>query len=168
MDIKLRAPEPADVDAMYLLENDIELWNDGVTFAPLSRKQLWDYVDTYDGNIYATGQLRMVIEDVSDGRFAGVIDLYDFDRVNRRAYVGVTVIKTMRGRGVGDHALKQLCSYVAEVLDMKQLAAVVREDNTPSVKLFERNGFQITGRFPSWIKRGTDWVTALHLQLPLK
>ena len=168
MDIKLRAPEPADVDAMYLLENDIELWNDGVTFAPLSRKQLWDYVETYDGNIFATGQLRMVIDDVSNDRLVGVIDLYDFDRINRRAYVGVTVIKSMRGHGVGDAALKQLCHYATEVLDMKQLAAVVREDNSPSVKLFERNGFQVTGHFPAWIKRGDAWVDAVHLQRILK
>ena len=168
MDIILRAPEPGDVDAMYLLENDPALWNDGVTFAPLSRKQLWDYVDTYDGNIFATGQLRLVIETVTDGRFAGVIDLYDFDRINRRAYVGITVIKSMRGHGVGAAALRWLCQYAAEMLDMNQLAAVVREDNRPSVRLFESNGFTVTGRFPAWIKRGDDWVDAVHMQRSLK
>ena len=168
MDIILRAPEPGDVDAMYLLENDPELWNDGVTFAPLSRKQLWDYVDTYDGNIFATGQLRLVIETASDGRFAGVIDLYEFDRVNRRAYVGITVVKSMRGHGVGAAALQKLCSYAADMLDMKQLAAVAREDNEPSVRLFKSNGFEVTGHFTEWIKRGDTWVDALHLQRRLK
>lgn len=168
MDITLRAPEPGDVDAMYLLENDPQLWNDGVTFAPLSRKQLWDYVDTYDGNIFATGQLRLVIETVADGRFAGVIDLYEFDRVNRRAYVGITVVKSMRGHGVGSAAVRQLCSYAADMLDMNQLAAVVREDNVPSVRLFKSSGFEVTGHFPGWIKRGGTWVDALHLQRHLK
>lgn len=162
--ILLRAPEPADVDGMYIIENDPALWADGVTFAPLSRKQLWDYVDSYDGNIFAAGQLRLVIESVDTGHMVGMVDLYDFDRVNRRAYVGITIAKAYRGKGLATRALKMLQDYCGTQLGLHQLAAVVRADNEPSIKLFARCGFTETGRFTAWIKRGTTWADAIHLQ----
>lgn len=163
--IILRAPEPADVDAMYIIENDPALWNDGVTFAPLSRKQLWEYVDSYDGNIFAVGQLRLVvcIPDAGDS-VVGMVDLYDYDRINRRAYVGITIAPSWRGQGIGSRALALLCGYCREQLGMKQLAAVVRADNDASKIMFGRQGFGVTGRFPAWIRRGEQWLDALHYQ----
>ncbi|MCM1449000.1 MAG: GNAT family N-acetyltransferase [Clostridiales bacterium] len=160
--VTLRAPEPQDIDMMYLTENDVAQWNDGVTFAPVSRKQLWDYIENYDGNIFATGQLRLVI--VHRNEFAGVADLYDYDRVNHRAYVGITVIKSMRHDHVATRALSLLIKLCGEVLGMHQLAAVVRCDNEPSVKLFRNAGFTETGRFTDWIKRGRGYVSAYHFQ----
>lgn len=56
--ITLRALEPVDVDTLYRWENDTRIWEAGSTLAPFSRKQLWDYIDTYDGDIYAARQLR--------------------------------------------------------------------------------------------------------------
>ena len=162
--IILRAPEPADVDAMYLIENDPSLWNDGVTYAPLSRKQLWDYVNSYDGNIFAVGQLRLVVTMAGDGAVAGFIDLYDYDRVNRRAYVGITIAAGYRGKGVGHRALAVLCEYCSGQLGMRQLTAVIRADNLSCRHLFEHQGFEATGHFPAWIRRGDQWVDALHYQ----
>lgn len=160
--VTLRAPEPDDVDMMYLAENDVTLWNDGVTFAPVSRKQLWDYVENYDGNIYSAGQLRLVIE--SQGSVAGIIDLYDYDRINLRAYVGVTVLQPMRCKGIATRALRLLSDYCRRSLGMHQLAAVVRCDNVPSVRLFTSAGFTETGHFVDWIKRGNGYVSAIHYQ----
>jgi len=169
-EIVLRAPEPGDVDAMYIIENDTLLWNDGVIFAPVSRKQLWDYVDNYNGDIYATGQLRFVIEMLADGGSGGVVgtvDLYDYDRLNRRAYVGITVVSGWRGKGVGGRALELLRDYCCHFLGMHNLAAVVRADNDASRSLFERHGFEVTGRFHGWVRRGEEWVDALHYQCVL-
>ena len=46
--ISLRALEPVDVDTLYRWENDPAVWGVGLTIAPYSRKQLWDYVNNYD------------------------------------------------------------------------------------------------------------------------
>ena len=165
--ILLNAPEPADVYGMYLMENDPEIWNDGVTFAPLSRKQLWDYVDSYDGNIFATGQLRMIVRLVANNSMAGIVDLYDYDRVNRRAYVGITVAKTMRGQGIASRALTLLCEYCRVQLGMHQLAAIVRCDNEASLRAFTKCGFRECGVLKSWVRRGSEWTDALHMQLIL-
>ena len=165
--IKLRAPEPEDLDTMYIIENDVRLWNDGVTFAPVSRKQLWDYISSYDGNIYSSGQIRLIIEQKSDGKILGMVDLYDYDRINRRAYVGITVTERFRSQGIGSATIQLIVEYAKNELDMFLLAAVVRADNNSSIRIFEKNGFTVTGRMPEWIRRRTGRVDALHMQVKL-
>lgn len=162
--VVLRAPEPGDVDTMYNIENDPQIWADGVTFAPLSHKQLYDYVDGYDGDIYATGQLRLIIELCEGKAVVGVVDLYDYDKINRRAYIGITVVSSIRSKGVGKAALQTLCDYCSDKLDMKQLSAVIRADNHSCLAMFARCGFVETGRFPQWVRRGHTWIDAVHMQ----
>lgn len=165
--IKLRAPEPQDLDTLYMIENDVSQWSDGITFAPVSRKQLWDYIHTYDGNIYSAGQLRLVVELNEENKIAGVVDLYDYDRVNLRAYVGISVVPECRNHGLGTMILSLVKDYCATQLGMFMLACIVRADNQPSINIFQKNGFEVTGHFPQWIKKGHQRVDALHLQLVL-
>ncbi len=165
--IALRAPEPSDVDSLYLLENDPRTWLDGATLAPLSRKQLWDYITTYNGDIIEAGQLRLVIELADVNEIAGVIDLYDYDRIARRAYVGVMVKEQYRNQGIGSDALRLMIDYCRERLCMRQLAAIVREDNLPSRRLFESCGFAESGRFPDWLRTSDGWTAAIHLQVQI-
>lgn len=158
--IKLRAPEPADLDSIYILENDPTIWQHGVTTAPLSRKQLWDYIDSYDGNIFTAGQLRLVIEDINSRDFLGVVDLYDFDPTNMRAYVGITVIPSMRNKGIGTQALMLLCDYARDVLHMHQLAAITRSDNKPCISIFLNSCFSLCGTLKDWVRQGDRWISA--------
>ena len=59
--IYLRAPEPEDVDRLFLWENDSE---DGLhghwARAPLSRFQIWEYVNSYDANPTTQDGLRLM------------------------------------------------------------------------------------------------------------
>ncbi len=162
--IKLRAPEPRDLDTLFIIENDVSMWSDGVTFAPVSRKQLWDYINTYDGNIFATGQLRLVAQEISSDSVVGVVDLYEYDRVNLRAYVGITVVPEYRNQGYGTRILSLIKHYCAAQLGIFMLASIVRADNESSKRIFEKNKFEVTGRFPQWIKKGHQRVDALHMQ----
>lgn len=86
--ILLRALEPIDVDVLYRWENDPALWNVGVTLAPYSRRQLWDYVNNYDGDIYSAKQLRLMIVLAASGETIGTLDFYDFDAATRAAALG--------------------------------------------------------------------------------
>ena len=60
--ITLRAPEPADLDRLYVWENDTTLWSVGRAIAPYSRQQLADYIAGYDADIHSAGQLRLMIQ----------------------------------------------------------------------------------------------------------
>lgn len=60
--LRLRAPEPYDIDILFKWENDVALWREGLTIAPYSRQAIENYVMNYDPDIFATRQLRLMIE----------------------------------------------------------------------------------------------------------
>ena len=60
--VRLRAMEPEDLDLLYRIENDQELWCLGSTNVPYSRYTLHDYVANSTGDIYSDKQVRLIIE----------------------------------------------------------------------------------------------------------
>lgn len=169
-EINLRAMEPTDVDAVYLLENDPCCREQSGALAPLSRQQLWHYASSYDANPLTAGQLRLIIEEKKDDmrNFAGIVDLYDIDIRNSRAMVGIGILPQIQRRGIALRALKLLEEYVRENLHLALLCADVAEDNHPSAGLFKRSGYRLTGSRPEWYSRtGGRRVAALHFSLTL-
>lgn len=163
--IKLRALEPTDLDVLYRWENDASLWSVGCAIAPFSRKQLWDYIETYNGDIYSSNQLRFIIEDCDLRQAVGTIDLYDFDAVNRRAFVGILIDAECGHRGYATRALTLLWEYVCERIGMHQLVAVVPVENVYSMKLFEKCGYKRTATLQSWVRVGSDYKDVALFQL---
>ncbi|MDE6860879.1 MAG: GNAT family N-acetyltransferase [Duncaniella sp.] len=164
--ITLRALEPIDVDTLYKWENDTTLWSAGVTLAPFSRKQLWDYVNNYDGDIFAAKQLRLMI-DIPGDEFPvtiGTIDLYDFDAANSRCAIGILIASNYHKQGYASAAIRLVENYCRTRLSLHQLYCIVAENNIASRKLFEKSGFKISGRLKSWIRMATAYTDAYMYQ----
>ncbi|MEB8389535.1 GNAT family N-acetyltransferase, partial [Rhodobacteraceae bacterium KMM 6894] len=77
----LRALESEDLDFLYELENNTELWEISGTTVPYSRHLLQLYLDNAHKDIYEAKQLRLCICNTSD-KAVGLIDLFDFDPHN--------------------------------------------------------------------------------------
>jgi len=165
--IILRAPEPADIPAMYIWENDTSVWADGVLRAPMSRQMLHDFVMSYNPDPNSAGQLRLIIEAVAGREPAGCIDLYDYDAVNRRAGVGIVIAPMWQGRGIGSRAVRLMAEYCHVQLGLHQLWAIAGRDNVASLRMFERCGFRSCGSLRSWIRHGDSYSDALMFQLLL-
>ncbi len=162
--LMLRAVEPTDLDLLYRWENDEELWHTSSTITPFSRKQLWDYIENYDGDIFRTHQLRLMIEKVATKRPIGTLDLFDFDPVNSRASVGILVDKEFQGQGYGKIVLNLLEKYCREYLSLNQLVASVSIENKPSISLFRSLGYNEVGVMKWWLKRGHGYCDAILFQ----
>ncbi len=162
--ISLRAPEPEDLDRLYLWENDTALWPYGSTRAPLTRHQLWQYIDSYDGDIYSARQLRLIIVDNATKEAVGTADIYDFDPHDSHAKTGIFVDSSHRGKGYAAEALTLLSDYARECIGLHQLAALVGSDNNPSIDLFKQAGFKSAGCLRSWIKNGRRYRDVLIFQ----
>lgn len=162
--VELRAPEPSDLDLLFILENEQARAESSFTTAPASRNQIWKYIDSYDTDIYSTRELRLIIIDKADGKAVGVIDLSDYEPRDHRAFVGISILEPMRGRGFGRAALSLLCNYAAETLGMHQLSAQIAVDNAASRRLFESCGFKTCGRMRSWLRRGPHYIDAFLCQ----
>lgn len=75
--IFLRALEATDLDFLYNLENDTDVWEISGTTTPYSKHVLQLYLDSAHRDIYDVKQLRLCICD--DSGVMGLIDLFDFD-----------------------------------------------------------------------------------------
>lgn len=154
--LTLRAPEPADIDIIYRWENDPALWHNSLTPPLTSRQQVWEYVHNFTGDIARDGSLRLMIQLADSDIAAGTIDICDFNRRGNAAFVSIYIDPAMRGRHIASTALAQTVELVREALGISTLAALIRSDNTASIKLFTANGFTHTGLLPDWIGKGSD------------
>ncbi|MBQ5785154.1 MAG: GNAT family N-acetyltransferase [Alistipes sp.] len=146
---RLRALEPEDLELMYGWENDMQIWRVSGTVAPFSRHVLSRLIEEQQFDIYATRQMRLVIE--HDGQAVGAVDLFEFDPHNRRAGVGIIVDSQHRAQGLGHDALKALEQYARQTLHLHQLWCSVTIDNEASLKLFRKAGYVECGLRREWI-----------------
>ncbi len=155
--VVIRALEPADLDLLYEWENDSSLWETSNTRAPFSRHTLARYLEHASYDIYATRQVRLIIQ-TADLRPVGAVDLYDIDPFHQRAGVGI-VIPGMEDRrhGYASDALAALEQYVTETLGLRQLFAAVSEENSPSIELFQKAGYLLTGIRKKWLNTLKGW-----------
>ncbi len=159
--IRLRALEPEDLEWLYGVENDEELWQCGSSNVPYSRYALKTYIAESRHDIYADGQLRLAIETGDERLVSGCVDLMDFSPRHLRAEVGILLFPEHRGRGIATKVLGMLASYARGHLYMHQLYAIVSQENTKAQRLFERAGFERVSLLSDWLRdREGDYVSA--------
>ena len=160
---RLRALEPEDLDAMYGWENDTDSWRVSGTVAPFSRHVLSRLIDEQQFDIYATRQMRLVIESL-DGSAVGAVDMFEFDPQNLRAGVGIIVAPPYRKQGFALDALQTLERYVRDVLRMHQLWCSIGADNEASLALFRKAGYTECGRRKEWLLTSTGAIDEVLMQ----
>lgn len=163
-EIRLRAPEPHDIDCMYRWENDPSILGNGFYRTPVSRFMLKNYVENYDANPHSANDLRLVIELISTGTPIGMIDLTSIDSNNHHAEIGVYIAQNSRGKGYGIMAVNLISNHCKTWLGLHQLYALTSIDNHAAATLFEKAGFATCGKLRSWIKKGHQYYDALIFQ----
>ena len=105
--IRLRAPEPEDLEVMFRFENATDVWEMSNTTGPYSRFQLKQYIEQTQNDLFADRQLRLMIEN-GNRQVVGMVDVCSFDPLHNRAEVGIMVDKSCRRQGIGRNALALL------------------------------------------------------------
>lgn len=164
--LRLRAPEPEDVDILYEWENNMDIWYISNTLTPFSKHTLKKFIENSHLDIYEAKQTRFIIELKNENRPIGAIDLFDFDPFHMRAGIGILINSTEdRNKGYATESLQILINYCFIILGLKQLYCNITEDNPESLRLFIKQGFVITGQKKDWIKSEKVWLTEYFLQL---
>jgi len=162
--VSLRPLEPEDIDLLYDWENKMEIWEVSNTKTPYSKHILAQYLVESAKDIYSSKQLRLIIEN-EDTKAVGAVDLFDFDPYHSRAGVGILIHNPEdRKHGYATDALTALSKYALEVLGLKQLYANIAADNTESIHLFGKSGFEQTGTKKHWLKTLHGWKDELLFQ----
>jgi len=149
--IRLRAPEPEDLELLYGWENDPAIWEIGSTLSPYSRYSLKQYIADAVNDIYERKQLRLIIELKETNTAVGTVDLYDIDPHHRRAGVGILVDTAHQKKGYAKSALNLLIGYAFSFIKLHQLFAFIPINNTRSLRLFEQCDFETMGVLKDWL-----------------
>ena len=163
--IKLRALEPEDIDTLYIWENNTQIWNVSNTLVPFSKYILKEYIKNSNLDIFATKQLRLVIETKKNNTTVGLIDFFDFDPYHLRAGIGILINNEEdRRKHYATEALETFIKYGFEVLLLNQIYCNIIEDNEKSIKLFKSMGFEQTGLKKSWVNTSDGFKDVLFFQ----
>lgn len=162
----LRALEPEDLDLVLAVENDERHWQLSATLTPFSRFTIKKYLEEVHRDIFEVKQLRLAICKKENEEAVGMVDIFDYDPKNRRAGLGIIIFGELeRGKGFGFEALQLITRYSFTHLEMHQLYANILEENTPSIKLFEKAGFTRVGLKKDWIRFRGSYKNELLYQL---
>jgi len=163
-DIYLRALEPEDLEFIFSIENDENLWELSNTQTPYSRFLIKQYLENAHQDIFEAKQLRLVISN-NEYDSIGLIDLFDFDFKNKRAGVGILIKSEQdRQKGYGREALELLINYSFNQLHLHQLYCNISEDNQASISLFKNQGFNLVGLKKDWIFNGKTYKNEFLFQ----
>lgn len=149
--IYLRALEPEDLEFVYAVENDENIWEVSNTITPYSKFLIRQYLENAHQDIYEAKQLRLAICKKESSEAIGLIDLFDFDMKNKRAGVGIIIQnETDRNSGFGKEALGLVINYAFGSLQLHQLFANIGTENKASLSLFTTFGFEKIGVKKDW------------------
>lgn len=150
--IQLRAIEPNDIDHIYKWENNTSIWNLSNTITPFSRFVIKQFIDNSHLDIFQSKQLRLMIDVINTNESIGTIDLFDFDPLHKRAGIGILIAdKENRSKGYASEALDLLINYCFTILQLHQLYCNITTDNTESINLFTKKGFELVGVKRDWL-----------------
>lgn len=164
----LRAPEPSDIDIIFRWENDTRIWHLGNTLTPYSKFAIEQFVLNTDNDIFASKQLRLMIDWHSSGMAAttiGSIDLFDFDPHHKRAGIGILIDEPLRRKGFAFEALNLLIPYCFKTLNLHQLYCNIEKSNQESISLFTKAGFTACSIKKEWLLHEGLWTDELMFQL---
>ena len=160
-DIRLRALEPEDLELIYRIENDPHFWRFGASTVPYSRYVLRQYISSSQNDIFADGQVRLVIE--HQGQAVGFADLTNFDAIHLRAEIGLAILPEYQGKHIGQSAVEALCDY-ARQLHLHQLYAIIATTNEPATRLFKLLAFDASATLHDWLRAEDNYVDAIVWQ----
>ncbi len=171
--------EPEDLELLYTIENNPDVWHVSGTTAPYSRYALRDYIANQQADIYADKQVRLVIraeephgaggadaEDAAPLRAVGLIDLFDYSPQHERAEMGIAILAGEQRKGYAVQAIRWMENYARQTLHLQQIYAIVSEKNLGTLAMLRSCGFEEGATLKRWIrhKDGTT-VDALLMQL---
>lgn len=160
--IRLRALEASDLAFLYQWENDESVWGYSDTHNPLSKKALREYIESSQNNIYADGQLRLIIE--KSGSIIGAADLFDFDARNRKAAWGLYISPQWRRQHVAYNVVKLMEKYATDILNLHQLYAFISENNIGCLALFRQLQYHESAILKDWLCQNGVYANAIIFQ----
>jgi RimJ/RimL family protein N-acetyltransferase len=149
MAVLLRARTATDVNVLYEAFTDLDGWEErsAAPPRPVDRAEFERRLAAGDFD----GDVHFIVE--SDGAAVGRCTLMHEDPMARTAEVGISLVASARGQGVGTQALRHLIEFAFVRRNLRRLHLSVLATNGPAIGAYRKLGFVDEGR-----RRESCWV----------
>ena len=152
--VRLRALDNSDL--MYLLQfsNDYQVMR-GASGGILYPSTVDDEARAMGNNTsYTNGEYQFAIETLAERRFIGKCGFVKINWKNRVGELAIMIGETqMHGKGYGTDAIRTLCQFGFDELNLHKIKAVVFDFNEPALRCYEKCGFVREGLLKQEIYR---------------
>jgi RimJ/RimL family protein N-acetyltransferase len=143
--IRLRPPEPDDVDAVFAYCQDPDAARFTTIPWPYERHHAVEWIEE-STRCWADGvRASFVVVDASTGELVGSIGLVRLDRDAGEAEVGYLVKREARGRGIAPRAVRLVRDWALGELGFARLELQTDVRNRASQRVAEKAGFRREG-----------------------
>jgi putative acetyltransferase len=156
-EIKIRAAEPDDAEAVYEIFN-----GPGVVAGTLQIP--WISLEERRRRMARDGDTHGLVATI-DGRVIGLLNLH-LERSPRRrdcAWFGMAVHDGFQGQGVGSALMRAMIELADGWYGLRRLELIVHADNAAAIHLYQKFGFLIEGTARQFALRDGEFVDALYM-----
>jgi RimJ/RimL family protein N-acetyltransferase len=142
--VRLRALEPEDEPNLYEWYNDYEVTQHLMLRYPLSHATERQFIERQAQPAQAGTHFAICLKE--DGRLIGGSGLTVALPENREARLGIAIgDKSYWDRGYGTDAMRTICRFGFEQMNMHRIELDVYSHNERARKVYEKVGFQVEG-----------------------
>lgn len=163
MKIEIRDTREEDASFILDIENNKEIWKVSHTTEAFDIKDIEVFISGNSIGGINGGQKRWMI--TKNSEVCGCIDLFDYDKKNKRAGIGIVVHPDYQNQGIAGKALELFVKFCKQELQLHQLYCTILADNPFSIKLFESCGFIKTGERKEWTFYQEEYFDEFFYQL---
>ncbi len=125
-------------------------------YFPITQQELINYVN---GALGDQNTIFFALCEKESNRHIGNVKVDRIDWMARNCELGLIIGEdSARGRGLGFESMNLVIQYIFEDLNLNKITLAVFENNPSALKLYEKLGFQVEGRFVNHVfKEGRLW-----------
>ena len=160
----LRLPEPRDVEAIRRgAAHPSTRWGIHLLPRPFLQRHAVEFVKKKRTQFRLRESLALAITRAKDGTFVGMIELKDPSPTDRRAELGYWIAPGDRGLGYATEAARAMCDVGFRRLRLHRIEAWAFARNRASVRVLEKAGLRLEGRFRERVWFGRKWLDVVWL-----
>lgn len=153
-EIIIRETLDEDISGLFKILNDKE--NQKLVAGSMKSKSLQEVRDWLQDK---RADHQTVIFSILKGEeFVGYIVITSIDLVNGHAILGINILRSFQGRGLGKIAVTQVHNFCKEKLSIRKLVLNVRNDNYFAISLYTKLGYKTVGTLSNHIKDKDNYV----------
>lgn len=139
--------------------NTVSTWYEDATFArlldavPARPKSIAELREWVAGGRNPSSAFLFGIRPIGDETLAGIIEISDILWTQQVGWITLAIAPAEQKRGYGADALRCICRYAFDELNLRRLQLTVFSYNERAIALYEKSGFTREGSFREFLHR---------------